>query len=114
MSGRLDLAEIIDRAMTSEASALDVTRRRVRAHTPSSELMPLDSVPVAAWQMLARTCLEPNGYYLPEWELAVNASAQGRTGTSALCTWNEASPSRLIGLMPVSYTHLTLPTNREV
>ena len=42
---------------------------------------------------------EPNGYYLPEWELAVNASARGRGGTGALGAWRDAST--LIGLMPV-------------
>ena len=42
---------------------------------------------------------EPNGYYLPEWELAVNASARGRADTDALGAWRDAST--LIGLMPV-------------
>ena len=42
---------------------------------------------------------EPNGYYLPEWELAVNASARGRVDTDALGAWRDAST--LIGLVPV-------------
>ena len=55
---------------------------------------------------LAERAVEPNGYYLPAWELAVNASARGRTGVSALSAWSEVSPAqgderRLIGLLPV-------------
>ncbi len=49
---------------------------------------------------------EPNGYYLADWEQAVNASARGRTGASALAA--KASPAAtassvcpLIGLLPV-------------
>ncbi len=38
-------------------------------------------------------------YYLPDWELAVSASARGRVGASALNAWSDAM--RLIGLMPV-------------
>ncbi len=45
-----------------------------------------------------RLACEPNGYYLPGWELAVNAFAPGRTDASALAAW---SGDRLIGLMPV-------------
>ena len=41
---------------------------------------------------------EPNGYYLPGWELAVNAFASGRTDASALAAWHG---DRLIGLMPL-------------
>jgi CelD/BcsL family acetyltransferase involved in cellulose biosynthesis len=54
------------------------------------------------WQELAARAVEPNGYYLPGWELAVNASAPGRTGASALCVWRESETgtARLIGLMP--------------
>jgi hypothetical protein len=36
---------------------------------------------------------------LPDWEFAVNASARGRIGASALAAWSEAS--KLIGLVPV-------------
>ena len=56
------------------------------------------AIAVNQWQALAERAIEPNGYYLPEWELAVNASAQGRTGASALSAWRD---DRLIGLMPV-------------
>ena len=45
------------------------------------------------WRALAERAVEPNGYYLPEWELAVNASARGRTGVSALSAM-ERTPRR--------------------
>jgi CelD/BcsL family acetyltransferase involved in cellulose biosynthesis len=71
------------------------------AASAAPALLPLTTVPTAAWGALACRAIEPNGYYLPEWELAVNATAAGRTGTSALCAWSEASPSAaLIGLVP--------------
>ena len=62
--------------------------------------------PPSQWRALAERAIEPNGYYLPDWELAVNASARGRTGVSALAAWSDASPAsdgaaRLIGLLPV-------------
>jgi CelD/BcsL family acetyltransferase involved in cellulose biosynthesis len=63
--------------------------------------MPLEAVPVADWRALSQDVLEPNAYYLPDWELAVNASARGRTGASALCARSEASSPALIGLLPV-------------
>ena len=74
----------------------------------------LTGVPLAEWRALAERAIEPNGYYLPAWELAVNASAHGRSGVSALGAWREDSlnelaptepepnePARLIGLLPV-------------
>ena len=65
----------------------------------------LTAIPVAEWRALAERAIEPNGYYLPAWELAVNASARGRTGVLALSAWREASPAggaaALIGLLPV-------------
>ena len=61
-------------------------------------LAPLSTVNADAWGMLADRAVEPNGYYLPDWELAVDASARGRTGVSALMAWRDA---RLTGLVPV-------------
>ncbi|WP_257169057.1 GNAT family N-acetyltransferase [Bradyrhizobium sp. SRS-191] len=69
---------------------------------PAKRLVPLDTVLPQAWQDLADRAVEPNGYYLPGWERAVNASARGRTGNSALCAWSDEQPSRLVGLMPVT------------
>ena len=66
--------------------------------------MPLTDVDVEQWRALAGRAIEPNGYYLPGWELAVNALASGRTNVFALEAWSDAvqhDVPRLIGLMPV-------------
>jgi CelD/BcsL family acetyltransferase involved in cellulose biosynthesis len=64
----------------------------------TSPLAPLASIATDAWRQLSETACESNGYYLPGWELAVNAFAPGRTDASALAAWNG---ERLIGLMPL-------------
>jgi hypothetical protein len=92
------VAEIANTTMVGRASIKDATGAQARA--------PLDNVPAVDWRALAERAVEPNGYYLPEWELAVNASAPGRGGASALCAWSDASfgharAARLIGLLPV-------------
>ena len=65
----------------------------------------LTAVAANRWRELAERAVELNGYYLPGWELAVNAFANGRTGVSALSAWSNISSTpndtpRLIGLMP--------------
>jgi GNAT acetyltransferase-like protein len=67
---------------------------------------PLAAVPIEQWRALAERAIEPNGYYLPAWETAVNASARGRTGAFALSAWRDGTIARddatpLIGLLPV-------------
>lgn len=52
------------------------------------------------WRALAQRAIEPNGYYLPGWELAVSATARGRTDAAAL-TAHDRTSRRLIGLLPV-------------
>jgi CelD/BcsL family acetyltransferase involved in cellulose biosynthesis len=71
------------------------------AETPAP-LVPLETVAADRWRRLSEDAIEPNGYYLPEWKLAVNATAQGRTNVSALTAHVSASEGpRLIGLLPV-------------
>lgn len=62
-------------------------------------LTPLAGISAAQWQALSGRAAEPNGYYLAEWELAVNALSPGRNGAAALGAWRDASG--LIGLLPV-------------
>jgi CelD/BcsL family acetyltransferase involved in cellulose biosynthesis len=67
---------------------------------------PLTSVSASQWRALAERAVEPNGFYLADWEMAVNASARGRAGVSVLGAWNDATleangSTRLIGLLPV-------------
>lgn len=68
------------------------------ASARESAPIPLTEIAVKQWHELSERAVEPNGYYLPDWELAVNASAPGRTNASTLTAWDEAC---LIGLMPV-------------
>ena len=89
------MAEITDTAGMDRASARDAAAPRGEA------LAPLTAVNASLWRELAGCAIEPNGYYLPEWELAVNAFAPGRGAASMLAAWRDASPPRLIGLMPV-------------
>jgi CelD/BcsL family acetyltransferase involved in cellulose biosynthesis len=97
------VVEIADITLAGRASQGDAANRRAGEILTSAaaELVPLTAVPIEAWRGLACRAIEPNGYYLPEWEQAVNATATGHTGNSALCAWSEPSPSAdLIGLMP--------------
>ena len=99
--GEADVADIVDFAQVRRASQSDAAVARAQSdaappRTPA--LTPLVAVDVADWRRLAERAIEPNGYYLPDWELAVNATAPGRTDASALSAFGD---TRLIGLMPV-------------
>jgi len=84
------VVDIAHQAAINPASAKDATRA----------LVPLTAIEPGQWRALAQRAIEPNGYYLPAWELAVSATARGRTGASALPAFDGTS-TRLIGLMPV-------------
>ncbi|WP_128926690.1 GNAT family N-acetyltransferase [Bradyrhizobium guangxiense] len=86
------MADIAQQAAINPASASNAGAARARV-----QLAAIDS---GQWRALAQRAIEPNGYYLPAWELAVSASARGRTKASALAAFDGSSP-RLIGLMPV-------------
>jgi len=90
------VAEIADTATVRRASLKDATD--TRALSAASPLVPLTSIATDQWRQLSEAACEPNGYYLPGWELAVNAFAPGRTDASALAAWNG---DRLIGLLPL-------------
>ncbi len=71
-----------------------------KASAPNgAALTPLTGVSAPQWRALSLRAAEPNAYYLPEWELAVNASARGRVDADALGAWR--TPSTMIGLAPV-------------
>jgi CelD/BcsL family acetyltransferase involved in cellulose biosynthesis len=93
------VAEIAESAGVRRASIGYADRAFAPAATAAGALTPLADVSAPAWRALSERAVEPNGYYLPEWELAVNASARGRVGAAALSAWGDAS--QLIGLMPV-------------
>lgn len=92
------MAEIAQTSVVRRASPKDA-RARTPATNAGRALTPLADISAAQWAALSERAAEPNGYYLPEWELAVQASARGRVGASALSAWNDAG--NLIGLMPV-------------
>ena len=93
------MAEIAESAGVRRASIGDATRTRALTTSAGGALTPLADIPVPSWRALSERAIEPNGYYLPEWELAVNASARDRGDAAALTAWSDAS--QLIGLMPV-------------
>src|SRR6201999_2000802 len=95
--GRRDVVDIVDLAVVRRASLNDAARVRATSARPQP-LMPLTEIDADAWRALATHAVEPNGYYLPDWELAVNASVAGRTAASALAAWHD---ERLVGLLPV-------------
>ena len=104
-----DMAEIADTAGIRRASIDDAALKSARPTAASahhSGIQPLTAIPTEAWRALAERAIEPNGYYLPAWELAVNDSARGLTGVDALSAWSGTSgapnePARLIGLLPI-------------
>lgn len=63
----------------------------------AGSVVDLDALDAAAWQDLADRAIEPNGYYLPGWETAVNALAPGHGGARALAAWDAG---RLLALLP--------------
>ena len=102
------MAEITNSAVVGRASVKDlIVKRPQGAASPDVDaLAPLTAIAAGQWRALAERAVEPNGYYLPDWELAVNASARGRTGVSALGAWSDAAlaldgTTSLIGLVPV-------------
>ena len=93
------MVDIVDLAVVRRASLSDAAALRVRTTSARPQaLTPLTEIDSNAWRALAARAAEPNGYYLPDWELAVNASAPGRTGASALAAWHD---KMLAGLLPV-------------
>jgi hypothetical protein len=92
--GNGDVVDIADRAVVRRASANDAAGKRAQIAAPwphDTGFTPLSAVPEDRWHALAERAVEPNGYYLPAWELAVNASARGRTSVSGLSAWRKTA-----------------------
>ncbi|MCF2524325.1 GNAT family N-acetyltransferase [Bradyrhizobium sp. G127] len=100
------MVEIADAAQAAARSEAGFARAQAGADRPAgtaATLPPLDTIAAERWRTLADNAIEPNGFYLPEWELAVNAFAQRRTGVSALTaagTTAGRDAPHLIGLLP--------------
>ncbi len=97
-----DVAEIANPATVTRALRRDATLKHPQAKASLGALLPIASIAVEGWRALADRAIEPNGYYLPGWALAIDAFARGRTNVAALGAWSDAAPNaaRLIGLMP--------------
>jgi CelD/BcsL family acetyltransferase involved in cellulose biosynthesis len=109
MSDAHPASSMSDALRTSMSDAhYTLTSEPTVAHPPAATMryagapLPLAAIAADRWRALAERALEPNGYHLPDWELAVNASSPGRTAGSALSAWSDAEPglTRLIGLVP--------------
>lgn len=100
------MVEIADTALVRGSSVIAGKRPPAEAASRGGDgLAPLTAVAASQWRALAERANEPNGYYLPDWELAVNASARGRIGVAALAAWSQPAAAkdgaaRLIGLLP--------------
>lgn len=100
------MVEIADTADVRGTSVIAGKRPQpAAASRGGAGFAPLAAVAADQWRALAERAVEPNAYYLPGWELAVNASARGRTGVSALAAWSDTplasdDTARLIGLLP--------------
>jgi len=100
------MAEVADIAGVGRASVDDGARNRAHAADTAADpvgIQSLTAISPDAWRALAECAIEPNGYYLPAWELAVNSFARSRTRVDALSAWSNgpSGPARLIGLLPV-------------
>jgi len=93
------VAEIAEPAVARHASPKDAAPARALAGKPADALMRLADISAPQWRALAMRAAEPNGYYLPDWELAIDSSARGRVGAFALGAWSDTA--ELIGLLPV-------------
>lgn len=96
------MVEIANAAEAATRREMNFTRDRANAHAATETLAPLNTVSTERWRSLSDNAIEPNGYFLPEWEMAVNATAQGRANVNAITAHVMASEGqRLIGLLPV-------------
>ncbi len=104
-----DVVEIANTARAAERREVRFARAQADGNDRSATgaakaFAPLDTIATERWRLLSDNAIEPNGFYLPEWELAVNASAQARTDVSALTATADATAGndtqRLIGLLP--------------
>jgi hypothetical protein len=100
--GKRDVADIIGNAAHAGATDNSALARNDQHATATGPLVPLRAVSAGEWLALCRHAAEANGYYLPDWESAVDASARGRTNVSAIAARNDAR--QLIALLPAVST----------
>lgn len=91
--------DVVDAGNTAHVGKTSGAFLGRRQHCMESGLPPLRTISHPAWLTLAERSSEPNGYFLPDWALAVDASARERANVSALRARTEQN--ELIGLLPV-------------
>ena len=80
--------------MAEIANTAAMHRTGVRRPTSHHTVVaPLSAVASADWQALADRAAEPNGYFLPGWMTAVDASARDRSDVAVLRAWQEWAPT---------------------
>lgn len=94
------MVEISNAAHARGSNADAMLRTRQGETQPAARGLPrLHTVSHSEWLALSERAVEPNGYYLPDWELAVDASARDRSNVLALGA--RTAQRGLVGLLPV-------------
>jgi hypothetical protein len=99
------MVDVVNWAPVRRSSTREFVARSPRSPIPRG-VAPLASTSIDQWRTLADRAVEPNAYYLADWELPLDATARGRTNTSALTAYADVSSAEsgagdLIGLIPV-------------
>lgn len=96
------MADIVNSLMTPLGGVRAASTAPTR-HIDRTTMQPsITMIGERHWRQLSTRAIEPNGYFLPDWALAVDASARDRTGMAALSSWRgEGETSELTGLIPV-------------
>lgn len=104
--------DIMQDASSKTAARMGAPRTAVSASQSHAALPPLAGIAVDQWRALSDRSAEPNGYYLPDWTLAVNELSSGRMNVRAIDVRDD-SGQNLIALMPAISAwrafHLPLP-----
>jgi len=102
------VAEISNAAHAGDRDGAALRMAQDRAER-NRALAPLRLVPAADWLALANRAAEPNGYFLPDWELAVDALARERGNVLALSGRNDTrSLDTYLGVGPIVGASLLL------
>jgi len=93
------MRDVVDAGNTAHVGNTNGAFFGRRRHYVEAGLPLLRTISHPNWLALAERASEPNGYFLPDWALAVDASARERAHVSALRARTEQN--ELIGLLPV-------------
>src|SRR6185312_11360145 len=66
-----EVVDIAEAAVVRRASNKDATRTSGPIVNANGGLTPLADISALPWRALAERAVEPNGYYLPDWELEI-------------------------------------------